>query len=45
MRFEYFSIGNQPNNGYSLVFGLHGGGGCAPEVNEGQFKNHLHLYD
>jgi hypothetical protein len=37
--------GDKPEGGYSLVFGLHGGGGCPSEVNEQQFHNHLHLYD
>ena len=45
MKFTYFKKGDQPPNGYSLIFGFHGGGGCPPEVNDSQFKNHQHLYD
>jgi hypothetical protein len=32
-------------DGYRLIFGLHGGGGCPPEINNDQFRNHLNLYD
>ncbi len=45
MRFEYFTFGQRPYNGYTLLIGMHGGGGCAKEDNDEQFNNHLHLYD
>jgi hypothetical protein len=45
MRLRYFIKGTQPANGYSLLFGMHGGGGCASEVNEQQYNNHMGLYD
>ena len=28
MFFQWFRFGDRPCNGYSLLFGLHGGGGC-----------------
>ena len=28
MKFKYFPRGSNPDKGYALVFGLHGGGGC-----------------
>jgi hypothetical protein len=33
MRFSYYFHGKQPANGYRLVFGFHGGGNCASDVN------------
>ena len=45
MRFQYFMFGEKPINGYALIFGFHGGGNCATQVNDQQFNNHLHLYD
>ena len=45
MRFQYFKKNARPENGYTLVIGLHGGGNCATEVNDTQYSNHLHLYD
>ena len=45
LKFQYFTRGNRPINGYSLIFGLHGGGGCPKEVNDQQFKNHINLYN
>lgn len=44
LRFKYFLIGDRPRDGYALVFGLHGGGGCETSVNDQQFNNHLTLY-
>ena len=31
MRFKCFPKGKQPKNGYTLIFGLHGGGACEPQ--------------
>lgn len=45
MRFQYFVKGDQPQGGYTLFFGFHGGGDCPSELNEDQYNNHLHLYD
>lgn len=45
MKFVYRTKGSRPSNGYSLIFGLHGGGGCTSEVNDGQFNNHKTLYN
>ena len=45
MRFQYFTRGKKPQGGYTLIFGLHGGGGCPADVNDQQHQNHLHLYD
>lgn len=28
INFVYSTKGNRPPNGYTLIFGLHGGGGC-----------------
>jgi hypothetical protein len=30
MKFKYFTFGYKPQNGYTLIFGFHGGGGCPP---------------
>lgn len=45
MRFKYFVKGARPQGGYTLIFGLHGGGNCATDVNNQQFNNHLNLYN
>jgi len=45
MKFIYKTKGNRPPNGYTLVIGLHGGGGCPAEVNNQQYNNHKGLYD
>lgn len=45
MRFIYKKKGKRPTNGYTLIFGLHGGGSCPANVNDQQFKNHHALYD
>ena len=29
MKFQFNVIGQMPPNGYSLIFGLHGGGACS----------------
>ncbi len=45
MKFDYFCHGEKPKDGYTLIIGLHGGGGCPASVNDSQYSNHLHLYD
>lgn len=45
LKFQYTIMEPKPPKGYSLVFGLHGGGGCAKEVNDQQYQNHLALYN
>jgi hypothetical protein len=45
MKFTYKQKGAKPPNGYTLIFGLHGGGGCPPAANDSQYNNHKHLYD
>ena len=45
MNFQYFTKGDKPLGGYTLIFGLHGGGGCPTPVNDQQFNNHLSLYN
>ena len=37
LKFRYFMKGDRPKNGYTLLFGMHGGGGCAASVNDKQF--------
>jgi len=36
--------GEKPSEGYSLYFGMHGGGGCTKDVNDGQWENHKKQY-
>lgn len=43
-KFEYKTKGARPQNGYMLVFGFHGGGGCPASVNDTQYNNHKNLY-
>eukprot|EP00731_Ephydatia_muelleri_P005517 Em0002g1693a len=45
MPFTFVYHGSRPKNGYSLFIGLHGGGSCPKEVNDEQYKGHLHLYN
>lgn len=44
LHFTYKMFGGMPPGGYSLVFGLHGGGGCPKEKNDKQWENHKGLY-
>ena len=37
MKFFQNKKGSRPSNGYSLIFGLHGGGGVAKETNDQQY--------
>ena len=34
----------KPPGGYTLIFGLHGGGGCEASINDCQWNNHKKLY-
>lgn len=45
MNFVYNTKGQRPPQGYILIFGLHGGGGCPAETNNQQYNNHKHLYE
>lgn len=45
MKFTYKQKGQRPSKGYLLIFGFHGGGGCAAQVNDGQYNNHKNLYN
>ena len=40
----HFVIPKENDGKLSLVFGLHGGGGCPPQVNDSQWENHKDLY-
>lgn len=44
MPFTAIYHGSRPENGYSLFIGLHGGGGCPKQTNDGQYENHKGLY-
>lgn len=44
MKFTYKTKGERPANGYMLIFGFHGGGGCPANVNDSQYNNHKNLY-
>jgi hypothetical protein len=45
MYFVYRLKGNRPTNGYTLIFGFHGGGGTTAEANNQQYNNHKNLYN
>ena len=40
----HFTIPAGNTGKVALVFGLHGGGGCSPDVNDSQWENHKSLY-
>lgn len=44
MPFWYRVFGEKPEGGRSLYISLHGGGGTAPRVNDGQWENQKRLY-
>jgi len=44
MRYDYRRIGSRPKTGYPLYIALHGGGHCAPSVNDGQWNHMKGLY-
>lgn len=45
MKFEYRSFGDSPTDGRSLYISMHGGGGAPKQVNDGQWKNQIRLYE
>lgn len=44
MKFCYNIKGDKPNEGFPLIIGLHGGGGCCVETNNCQYENHKNMY-
>jgi dienelactone hydrolase len=45
MAFEERTFGDVPPSGRSLWISMHGGGGTTAEVNDGQYRNQIKLYD
>lgn len=45
MKFKIFTYGQKPAEGWTLIFGMHGGGGTDAQSNDQQWNNHWHLYD
>ncbi|MCP5537199.1 MAG: alpha/beta hydrolase [Akkermansiaceae bacterium] len=44
LKYEYKTFGDKPSDGHSLYISMHGGGGAPPQVNDGQWKNQINLY-
>lgn len=44
LKFAYRVLGKQPPGGRSLFISMHGGGGTAKRVNDGQWNNQKNLY-
>lgn len=44
MKFYIEKVKQKPENGYPVIIGFHGGGGCADETNNQQWENHKQLY-
>lgn len=44
MRFLEKKFGKAPERGHALWISMHGGGGTQPQVNDGQWKNQIRLY-
>ena len=44
MPYKYITYGKAPEGGHSLYISMHGGGGAPPQVNDGQWRNQIHLY-
>ncbi len=45
MPFEYYTFGEEkPKSGWPLYISLHGGGGTAARINDGQWENQKRLY-
>jgi acetyl esterase/lipase len=44
MPFHYRLFGQEPPQGRSLWFSLHGGGGTTPQINDSQWENQKRLY-
>lgn len=38
-------FGRKPEDGRSLYISMHGGGKCPKEINDGQWMNHIYLYE
>lgn len=45
MRVLERTFGKKPEGGHSLWISMHGGGGTAPRVNDGQWRNQIQLYE
>ena len=43
MKYEAFTVGKKPENGYPLYIALHGGGGAPKRVNDSQW-DHMKIY-
>lgn len=44
MLFDFRVFGDAPDAGHSLYISMHGGGGTAKRVNDGQWRNQIRLY-
>ncbi len=44
MKFDYKVFGEKPADGRRLFISMHGGGGTAARVNDGQWRNQIRLY-
>ena len=45
MKFDYLVFGEMPEGGRSLYISMHGGGGAPAQVNDGQWRNQMRLYN
>ena len=45
MPFDFRVFGDAPDAGHSLYISMHGGGGTAKRVNDGQWRNQIRLYE
>lgn len=45
LKFEARTFGNKPSKGRSLWISMHGGGSTTTQVNDGQWKNQIRLYE
>lgn len=45
LKFEYRTFGDKPAKGRSLWISMHGGGSTTTQVNDGQWKNQIRLYE
>jgi len=44
MKFDFREFGSAPPSGRSLYISMHGGGSTTKEINDGQWKNQIRLY-
>lgn len=44
MPYDFRVFGDEPKEGHSLYISMHGGGGTAKRVNDGQWRNQIRLY-